>query len=79
MTEADGLVFDPFAGVASSGVAALANGRRFWGCEIVPEYINVGKQRLEDAISGTIQYRPMDKPLYDPAKSKLSEMPEEWK
>ncbi|MCR5713532.1 MAG: site-specific DNA-methyltransferase [Bacteroidales bacterium] len=79
MTEEGGLVFDPFAGVASSGVAALSNGRSFWGCEIVPEYIEVGRQRLEDSITGKVKYRPMDKPLYDPSKSKLSEVPDEWK
>lgn len=27
------LVFDPFAGVASAGVAAAMHGRRLWGCE----------------------------------------------
>ncbi len=79
MTDPGGLVFDPFAGVASSGVAAIANGRFFWGCEIVPDYIMVGKQRLEDTLEGTIKYRPADKPLYDPSQSKLSEIPEEWK
>ena len=79
MTEEGGLVFDPFAGVASSGVAALVNNRKFWGCEIVPEYIKIGKQRLEDSITGLVKYRPMDKPLYNPAQSKLSEVPDEWK
>ena len=79
MTDVGGLVFDPFAGVASSGVAALKNNRSFWGCEIVPEYIEVGRQRLEDSLVGNVKYRPMDKPLYDPAKSKLSETPAEWK
>ena len=79
MTPVGGLVFDPFAGVASSGVAAIANNRTFWGCEIVPDYIEVGKKRLEDTINGSIKYRPVNQPLYDPSKSKLSEMPEEWK
>ena len=79
MTEPGGLVFDPFAGVASSGVAALSNGRSFWGCEIVPDYIKVGQQRLEESLQGTIKYRPADKPLYDPSKSRLSEIPAEWK
>jgi DNA modification methylase len=32
------LVFDPFAGTGSTGVAALQSGRRFVGCEIDKEY-----------------------------------------
>lgn len=79
MTEPGDLVFDPFAGVSSSGVAAIANGRSFWGCEIVPDYIEVGRKRLEETIQGTVRYRSADKPLYDPSKSKLSEIPDEWK
>jgi adenine-specific DNA-methyltransferase len=33
LTNLDDLVFDPFAGVASAGVACAIHGRRFWGCE----------------------------------------------
>lgn len=79
MSPIEGLVFDPFAGVSSSGVAALMNSRHFWGCEIVKEYIDVGKQRLMDTLEGTVKYRPGDKPLYDPSCSRLSEIPDEWK
>jgi DNA modification methylase len=32
------LVFDPFAGTGSTGVAAIQSGRRFVGCEIDKEY-----------------------------------------
>lgn len=73
------LVFDPFSGVASTGVAALMNQRHFWGCEIVPEYVNVAKTRLEDALKGSARYRPINKPLYNPKGSKLSLVPDEWK
>lgn len=79
MAPEGGLVFDPFCGVASSGVAAILHNRKFWGCEIMPEYIKIGKDRLEKTLDGTIQYRPFDKPLYDPKKSALSETPKEWK
>ena len=73
------LIFDPFAGVASSGVAALANGRHFWGCEIMPEYIEVGKGRLINTLKGTEKYRPIEQPLYNHKNSRLSHYPEEWK
>ncbi|MCR5694877.1 MAG: site-specific DNA-methyltransferase [Clostridia bacterium] len=78
MTNEGGLVFDPFAGVASSGVAAILNSRCFWGCEIVDEYIKIGKDRLLQSIDGTIRYRK-NKPLYNPSRSNLSKMPDEWK
>lgn len=78
MTNPKGLVFDPFAGVASAGVAALINNRNFWGCEIVDDYVQIGKERLIQSIEGTIKYRE-NKPLYDPGKSNLSKTPDEWK
>ncbi|WP_426348681.1 DNA-methyltransferase [Alloiococcus sp. CFN-8] len=78
MTNAGGLVFDPFCGVASAGVASLIHKRHFWGCEVMKEYIDVGKERLEESIDGTVQYRPFDKPLYDHTQSKLSKVPDEW-
>lgn len=77
MTKPGGLVFDPFAGVASAGVAAAIHGRRFWGCELLSEYAKVGVRRIDEALNGTVRYRPHDKPLYDHTKSSLSKMPED--
>ncbi len=79
LTNPNDLVFDPFAGVASSGVAALLHDRHFWGCEIVKDYINIGKLRLEQTLDKTIKYRPFDKPIYDPRTSALSKIPDEWR
>lgn len=78
MTNVGGLVFDPFAGVASSGVAAIIHNRNFWGCEIVNDYVEIGRDRLQQSINGTIKYRE-NKPIYDHEKSNLSKVPEEWK
>lgn len=75
LTNPGGLVFDPFAGVSSSGVAALINGRRFWGCEIEKEYIEISFDRLGSAMNGTAKYRPFNKSIYDHTKSKLSKKP----
>lgn len=72
LTNPGELVFDPFAGVGTSGVAALMNGRRFWGCELEETYINAAKDRLELANTGQVKYRPFEKPIYDHTKSKLS-------
>ncbi len=79
LTNPGDLVFDPFSGVASSGVASALHGRRFWGCEPVGEYILTGKERLQEALDGTVLYRPHDKPLYDHTKSNLSKAPEGFK
>lgn len=43
------LVFDPFSGSATTGVAALAIGRRFLGCEREPQFIEIAVQRLTEA------------------------------
>jgi adenine-specific DNA-methyltransferase len=75
LTNKGGLVFDPFAGVASAGVAAIIHGRKFWGCEIMKKYVETGKFRMKDALMGKPKYRPHDKPIYDHTKSKLSKMP----
>jgi len=76
LTYPGGLVFDPFVGVGSTGVAALIHNRHFWGCEIIPEYTQIALNRLEDAINGRAKYRPFEKPIYDHKKSKLSKKPD---
>lgn len=43
------LVVDPFAGVFSTGVAAVEEGCRFLGCELDARYVRVGQQRLVEA------------------------------
>ena len=44
------VVFDPFMGVASTGVASLKCNRQFYGCEIQKEYFNAGVKRISDYI-----------------------------
>lgn len=75
LTPSNGLVFDPFAGVASAGIASLLHGRRFWGCEIDPTYVKEGTKRLDEALAGEALYRPFDKPIYDHKSSSLSKEP----
>jgi adenine-specific DNA-methyltransferase len=75
MSRPGALVFDPFAGVASTGVASLIHGRKFWGCEIDQNYAAVGLERLTEAAQGRARWRPHDQPLYDHTKSSLSKLP----
>lgn len=77
-TNPGALVFDPFSGVGSAGVAAALHGRRFWGAELAPRYIKTAISRIEDALNGEAKYRPHDVPLYDHTKSNLSKIPTEW-
>jgi DNA modification methylase len=41
----DGVVLDPFSGAATTGLAALKNGRRYVGIELNPEYIKISHVR----------------------------------
>lgn len=42
------VVFDPFMGVGSTGVAALELGRKFVGFEIAPEYFDAAEKRIKN-------------------------------
>ena len=53
-TNPDDIVFDPFMGVGSTGVAALNLERRFIGFELNPEYFAAAEQRLSIVKQGKI-------------------------
>lgn len=48
-TQPGQIVFDPFMGSGTTGVAALQLGRRFIGCEIDERWFDVACKRLESA------------------------------
>lgn len=79
LTKPGELVFDPFAGVGSAGVAAALHKRHFWGCELMANYVKQGKERIDAALSGAARYRPHDKEVYDHTQSNLSKMVESEK
>jgi adenine-specific DNA-methyltransferase len=66
------LVFDPFCGVASTGVAAAIHGRRFVGCDTYKSYLTIGQRRINEALAGEVNFRPHSLPVYDHTKSPLS-------
>ena len=68
MTDPGDAVFDPYMGVGTSVVAALRHGRRGYGCDIVPEYVEIARKRVRALREGRLQTRPMGKPIYDPSK-----------
>jgi len=46
-TNSDNLVFDPFMGSGTTGVACARTGRRFVGCEIDEEYFDIAVKRIK--------------------------------
>lgn len=50
-THAGDLVFDPFAGSSTTGVAALLLDRRFLGCESDEQHVDLSIKRLNDVQS----------------------------
>lgn len=67
LTEPGDAVFDPYMGVGSAVVAALKHGRAGYGCDVVPEYVDIAWDRVRQLRAGTLKTRPMDRPVYDPA------------
>ena len=48
LTNENDVVFDPFCGSGSSGVAALQMNRRFIGSEISEEYCKLSEERFKE-------------------------------
>lgn len=48
-SQSDDLVFDPFTGSGTTGIAAMQLGRRFLGCEIHPQYCAISERRIRNA------------------------------
>jgi DNA modification methylase len=72
-------VFDPYAGVGSSLIAAVKNNRRAIGSEKEPDYIKITHERLTAFFNGTLTLRPLGKPVYKPTgREKVSQVPSEW-
>ena len=59
-------VLDPYMGVGSTLVAARMHRRHAFGCDTVPEYVEIAGKRLAALRAGTLKTRPMGKPVYDP-------------
>ncbi len=69
LTQKRDWVLDPFLGVGSSIIAAIRHERRGAGAEIVPKYVELAKERINQEIDGTLKTRPMSRPVYDPVEA----------
>tara|TARA_R110002074_G_scaffold361132_1_gene534126 strand:+ start:2066 stop:3001 length:936 start_codon:yes stop_codon:yes gene_type:complete len=74
-----GLIFDPYMGSGSAGVAALLENKKFLGAEIQTEYVEIAKNRLTETIEGNARFRPLDRPIYEPTPdTTLTKLPEHF-
>ena len=73
------VVFDPYAGVASSLIAAVKHKRKALGVDRSEEYVAIGKERLNRLMNGVLETRPIGKPVYEPAgNERIAQIPIEW-
>lgn len=79
LTEPGDLVFDPFAGVGTSVAAAVRNKRRGCGVEKMPEYVEVARTRILQALEGRLPVREMNTPVYDPQNAGSSLTKNPWR
>lgn len=66
LTNAGQNVLDPYLGVGSTAIAALKNSRNAYGCDVMPDYIEIANERLAQLKKGQLRVRPMNKPVYEP-------------
>ena len=79
-TNAGNLVLDPFMGSGTTGVAALLEGRRFVGAELLKKYYAVAERRCVEAIKGTAKYRSPDVAVYVPdLNTAVAQMPAQFR
>jgi adenine-specific DNA-methyltransferase len=70
MTDGNDWVLDPFGGVGTTAIAALMHQRRSIITEMVPEYVQIARERIEMARKGMLRVRPLERPVYDPQGAK---------
>ncbi len=72
LTNENDFIFDPFAGVASTLIAALKNNRRALGSEREKNYFEIGSERIKNLNAGNLKTRPIYQEIYKPHENKSS-------
>lgn len=79
LTAEGSIVVDPFMGSGTTAVACILEQRKFIGCELKREYVEISQRRIQEAIDGSIKYRP-DVPVIEPdLTQKVAQKPEGFK
>lgn len=80
LTNENDIVYDPFAGVGSSLIAALKNNRQAYGTELEQSYVDIGLERIKKLSEGTLPTRPLYQKIWTPKPTdKVAQIPEEWR
>lgn len=80
LTNENDVVYDPFAGVGSSLIGALKNGRRAYGTEWKQEYVKIGIDRINKLRNDALATRPIYQTVYIPKPNeKIAQLPKEWR
>lgn len=69
LTNQGDLVFDPFLGTGTTVIAAIRHSRHGIGAEKFDKYIKIARDRILQEQQGTLETRPMDRPVYNPAEA----------
>ena len=79
MTNQGDRVLDPFAGVGSTNIAALKNGRKSVGIERDASYCSMAEDRIDKFSRGELKVRPLGKPVHKPTgREKVAQLPLDW-
>ena len=80
LTQEGDSVFDPYAGVGSSMIAAMMHGRHAIASEKEERYVAIARQRITAYFNGILRLRPLGKPIHTPSgREKVAQVPDEWK
>ena len=79
LTNEQDTVFDPYAGVGTTLIAALKHGRKALGVDRCREYVLTGLERIKKLQAGELKTRALGQPVYVPTgREKISQVPAEW-
>jgi adenine-specific DNA-methyltransferase len=72
-------VYDPFAGVGSTLIAALRRDRRCAASEQEQEYVDITRDRIHQHFTGTLKVRKIGTPVHTPSgREKVVQRPDAW-
>jgi len=71
VTPPGGVVFDPYSGSGTTGIAAALEGFEFTGCELSPEYVEIARARISHAREFPAMWEPDYQPPDEVPKEQL--------
>jgi adenine-specific DNA-methyltransferase len=62
-------VLDPFLGAGTTVIAAIRHDRRGVGAEVIGRYVEIARERIEQAMEGRLAVRPMTRAVFNPEEA----------